>query len=57
MCIFLFYAILECASLTAMRCLAHFLTTKNKKKSNDTCSDADVPFLIIEVPVRYNYVM
>lgn len=35
-----------------MRCLAHFLTTKNKKKSSDVNTDVDVPFLIMEVPVR-----
>ena len=35
-----------------MRCLAHFLTTKNKKKSSDVNSDVDVPFIIMEVPVR-----
>ena len=45
------YLLLECTSLKVMRCLAYFLSTKSKKKSPETCTEADVPFLIIEVPV------
>ena len=44
----------DSASMKAARCLAFFLTTKSKKKREDGsgCSvNADVPFLIVEVPV------
>ena len=41
---------LDCDSSMAIRCLAHFLTTKSKKKAVD--SNADVPFLIMEVQVN-----
>ena len=42
----------DCSSPTALRCLGHFLTTKTKKKAAETSIDADVPFVIKEVPVQ-----
>ena len=37
-------------SLKAVRCLAHFLTPKSKKKACES-SNLDVPYLIAEAPV------
>ena len=42
----------DSASIKAARCVAHFLTSKTKKKMTDSGMNADIPFLIIEVPVR-----
>lgn len=45
----------DCVSSTDMRCLAHFLNTKNKKKKitcRTTSADTDIPFLVIEATVR-----
>ena len=39
-------------SLKAVRCLAHFLTLKSKKKACES-SNLDVPYLIAEAPVSY----
>ena len=39
-------------SLKAVRCLAHFLTPKSKKKACES-SNLDVPYLIAEAPVSY----
>ena len=48
---FLLLCLLDCESSTAIRCLAYFLTVKSKKKAVE--SNADVPFLMKEVPVRH----
>ena len=41
-------------SIMAARCLAYFLTSKSKKKMIESSSkNADIPFLIIEVPVSF----
>ena len=48
---FLLMCLLDCESSTAIRCLAYFLTVKGKKKAVE--SNADVPFLMKEVPVRH----
>ena len=38
-----------------MRCLAHFFSTKRRKKLVDNKIDVDVPFLFVEVPVRIKH--
>lgn len=40
----------DCTSLKAARCLAHFLSTRSRKKAECTMN-ADIPYLIVEVPV------
>ena len=41
--------------MKAIRCLAHFLTPKSKKKAFES-SNLDVPYLIAEVPVSLLHV-
>ena len=38
-----------------MRCLAHFFSTRRRKKLVDTIDAVDVPFLIVEVSVRMKH--
>ena len=40
-------------TITAIRCLAHFLTTKEKKKGKDKDegSEVDTPYILKECPV------
>ena len=45
------FACLDCEGSTALLCLAHFLSTKSKKKPVE--SNGDIPFLFVEVPVKH----
>lgn len=39
-------------SLAALKCLAYFLVTKNKKKDKKGEENYTIPYLLREVPVR-----
>lgn len=46
----------DSTSIKAARCVAHFFTSKTKKKMADPSISADIPFLLVEVPVRLSMI-
>ncbi len=45
------FSSIEEETITGLRCLAYYLHTKTKKKTEDSCTKVDIPFLVMEVPV------